>query len=145
MKNILFILSLISVLAACKTKIITATEATQQEENTPTEVQWLTSLTEAKAQSITMGKPLFVDVSAEWCGYCKKMKKKVYTDEQVAVILNKGYIPVALDGEKGDGTTLMGKYSITGFPTQLILGTDGSLLKKNAGYLEVNQLITFLK
>jgi len=104
-----------------------------------------TTLAEAKQSATEAGKPIFIDVSTVWCGYCKKMKKNVYTDAAVAQAMNADYIPLALDGEKSDGAELVSKLGINGFPTLLILDAQGNVLKKNTGYLDAQQLIAFLK
>ena len=110
-------------------------------------ISWSSSsmLAEAKHSATETGKPIFVDVSTAWCGYCKKMMKNVYTDEAVAQAMNAGFIPLALDGEKSDGAELVSKLGINGFPTLLILDAQGNVLKKKTGYLDAQQLIAFLK
>jgi thioredoxin 1 len=64
-------------------------------------------------------------------GIVKKMKKNVY----VARAMNADYVPLALDGEKSEGAKLVSKLGINGFPTLLILDAQGSVLKRNTGYL----------
>ena len=110
-------------------------------------ISWASTATlaEAKQSATEAGKPIFVDVSAVWCGYCKKMKKNVYTDTAVAQAMNAGFIPLALDGEKSDGAELVSTLGINGFPTLLILDAQGNVLKKNTGYLDAKQLIAFMK
>jgi thioredoxin 1 len=141
MKKIFLILILGVGFASCKstTKTIDTTAANS--------ISWSSTATlaDAKQSATEAGKPIFVDLSAVWCGYCKKMKKNVYTDAAVAQAMNAGYIPLALDGEKSEGAELVSKLGINGFPTLLILDAQGNALKKNTGYLDAEQLIAFLK
>jgi thioredoxin 1 len=141
MKKIILILILGVGFASCKstTKTIDITAANS--------ISWSSTATlaDAKQSATEAGKPIFVDLSAVWCGYCKKMKKNVYTDAAVAQAMNAGYIPLALDGEKSEGAELVSTLGINGFPTLLILDAQGSVLKKNTGYLDAEQLIAFLK
>tara|TARA_B110000908_G_scaffold171261_1_gene233366 strand:- start:1176 stop:1601 length:426 start_codon:yes stop_codon:yes gene_type:complete len=141
MKKIILILMLGVGFASCKstTKTTNTTAANS--------ISWSSNATlaEAKQSDTEAGKPIFVDVSAVWCGYCKKMKKNVYTDAAVAQAMNASYIPLALDGEKSDGAELVSKLGINGFPTLLILDAQGNVLKKKTGYLDAQQLIAFLK
>jgi thioredoxin 1 len=141
MKKIILILMLGVGFASCKStsKTIDTTAANS--------ISWSSSstLAEAKQSATEAGKPIFVDVSTAWCGYCKKMMKNVYTDEAVAQAMNAGFIPLALDGEKSDGAELVSTLGINGFPTLLILDAQGNVIKKNTGYLDAQQLIAFLK
>lgn len=91
---------------------------------------WDETLALAKKEN----KPIFLDISASWCGYCKKMKSKVYTDAEVANYYNSNFINVSVDGEKGEGADLARKYGVKGFPTFVFINPDGSLTKKSAGY-----------
>jgi thioredoxin 1 len=141
MKKIFLILILGICFASCKftTKTIDTTAANS--------ISWSSTATlaEAKQSAREAGKPICVDLSAVWCGYCKKMKKNVYTDAAVAQAMNAGYIPLALDGEKSEGAELVSKLGVNGFPTLLILDAQGSVLKRNTGYLNTTQLLDFLK
>ncbi|MFB1012715.1 MAG: thioredoxin family protein [Bacteroidia bacterium] len=141
MKKIILILILGVGFASCKstTKTKNTTAANS--------ISWArtATLAEAKQSATEAGKPIFVDLSTVWCGYCKKMKRNVYTNAAVAQAMNAGFIPLALDGEKSDGAELVSKLGINGFPTLLILDAQGNVLKKKTGYLDAQQLIAFLK
>ena len=144
MKKIILALLILGGFAACKSKTkATASSTTVQ---TPS-IAWLgdANLKQAKTQATASGKPIFVDIGTEWCGYCKKMKKSIFTNSAVASAMNAGFVPLSLDGERGDGRSLVAKLGITGFPTQLILDAKGNVLKKNVGYLDASELVVFLK
>lgn len=79
-------------------------------------------------------KPVFLDISASWCGYCKRMKANVFTDTEVAKYYNSTFINVAVDGEKGEGIELAKKYGVKGYPTFVFLNPDGSLAYQTSGY-----------
>ncbi|PKP51489.1 MAG: thioredoxin [Bacteroidetes bacterium HGW-Bacteroidetes-1] len=79
-------------------------------------------------------KPVFLDISASWCGYCKRMKANVFTDVEVAKYYNSNFINVAVDGEKGEGIDLAKKYGVKGYPTFVFLNPDGSLAYQTSGY-----------
>jgi len=79
-------------------------------------------------------KPVFLDISASWCGYCKRMKANVFTDIEVAKYYNSTFINVSVDGEKGEGVELAKKYGVKGYPTFVFLNSDGSLAYQTSGY-----------
>ncbi len=79
-------------------------------------------------------KPIFLDISASWCGYCKRMKANVFTDAEVAKYYNSNFINVSVDGEKGEGIELAKKYGVKGYPTFVFLNPDGSIAYQTSGY-----------
>lgn len=79
-------------------------------------------------------KPIFLDISASWCGYCKRMKANVFTDPEVGKFYNTAFINVSVDGEKGEGIELAKKYGVKGYPTFVFLNPDGSLAHQTSGY-----------
>lgn len=115
------------------------TEGIQFEKST-----WNEVLAKAKAEN----KPIFVDISTSWCGYCKKMKAKTYTDSSVGNFYNDEFINVSVDAEKGEGIKLAEKYNVNGYPTFVYLNPDGTLAQQTSGYrngeefIKVGKLIT---
>ncbi len=103
------------------------------------------NLAEAQKLSKKTGKPIYINISAAWCGYCKKMKKSVHSKNKVASEINDNYIAIAIDGEKGEGIALVKKHKIKGYPTQLILDAEGNILKRNNGYMSESKLLEYIK
>lgn len=79
-------------------------------------------------------KSVFIDISASWCGYCKRMKSRVFNDPDVAEYYNSTFINVAVDGQKEKGRELADKYNVKGYPTFVFLNPDGSLALIKSGY-----------
>ncbi|MDB9882275.1 thioredoxin family protein [Bacteroidia bacterium] len=146
MKNTLLLLSyIVLIFTACKTTSkASGSDSTSKTINSS--VQWYTpaSIDDMHAKSTKENLRLFVDVSASWCGYCKKMKKNVYTLPSVINALNTKFVSVSMNGEVGDGKTLYSKYNLEGFPTQLILDSEGNVISRNVGYLDEARLLAFI-
>lgn len=91
---------------------------------------WNEILATAKEEN----KPVFLDISASWCGYCKQMKANVFTNPDVAKLYNATFINVSVDGEKGEGIQLAKKYGVKGYPTFVFLYPDGSMIFQTSGF-----------
>ena len=87
------------------------------------------------------GKPIFLDISASWCGPCKKLKATTFTDAEVGNLYNANFINVLVDGEKGEGIELARKYKISGFPSLIFIDSGGQLIAQTAGYRTPEQFI----
>jgi len=61
-------------------------------------VKWL-SIEQAMHLYEKVKKPILVDVYTDWCGYCKKMDRETFQDEEIAAYLSKNFYTVKLDAE----------------------------------------------
>ena len=110
---------------------------------------------EAKAEAVWVGdydkaveiakkekKDLFVDFTGSgWCGWCTRLHKEVFSHDEFLNEIQKQYVLVALDFDS-DGSPkktapnparndeLKKKYNIQGFPTVMLLTTDGDVFGK---------------
>ena len=51
----------------------------------------------------------FFDIYTVWCGWCKVMDKKTFTDPEVAKLLNDNFANVKFDAEQKENIQLNGK------------------------------------
>ena len=74
-------------------------------------VQWLTF--EQLEDSLALkSKKVFIDFYTDWCTYCRKMDKKVFSDKEVIDRLNESYFAVRMDAESIDTVRFEGQYFI---------------------------------
>ncbi|MEO9968100.1 MAG: thioredoxin fold domain-containing protein [Reichenbachiella sp.] len=111
----------------------------------------------ASAQSLNKDtpKPIFIEFTAKWCGWCKKMEKTTFIDSNVVDMLNEQFYAVKIDfdsdqaidylGNQYTGKQLAKEFGIEGLPTMIYLpaNLDGS--KKIVGYKTSKQLIKVLR
>jgi thioredoxin 1 len=105
------------------------------------EGSWDSALAKAKAEQ----KPIFLDIYASWCGPCKMLKKKSFSDKEVGTFFNASFVNVSFDGEIGDGGMLANKFHISGYPTLIILDKNGNLVSTHVGFLPPDELLTLGK
>ena len=87
------------------------------------------------------GKPLFLNISASWCGPCKALKRNTFPYEEVGTYYNAHFINVLVDGEKGEGIGLAKKFKIKGYPSMIFLDSDGELIAQTSGYRDPEDFI----
>ena len=98
---------------------------------------WQNVLMQAKAQK----KLIFVDIYTTWCGPCKEMDKKTFTEAMVGDKFNARFINYKIDAEKGYGITLAKRYGVTAFPTCLFIDANENLVYKQEGLLRAPDLL----
>lgn len=102
-----------------------------------TEASWRQILKKAKAEK----KVIFLDAYASWCGPCKLLQKRVFTQKTVGDYFNGRFINVKMDMEKGEGPALSQVYPLEVYPTLLFIDGNGRVLKKAIGYQSPEDLI----
>jgi thioredoxin-related protein len=98
---------------------------------------------EAKTKAKLENKPLFIDVYTSWCGPCKMMAKKVFTQKEVGTYFNQNFICYKLqaDDKEGKNRKIAYSYHVVAYPTLLWIDGKGELLHVAVGYQESDELI----
>jgi thioredoxin-related protein len=125
-------------------------------------IEWLT-IQEAQEKYAKEKKPILVDLYTGWCGWCKVMDKKTYTNKNVISYVSEKFYPVKLDAETRKAIEFNGKtYSFNAdakthelaiyfsggqlaYPTTVIIPTDGTEPQAIPGYLEVKDIEPIMK
>lgn len=102
-----------------------------------TPAQWQAVLQQAQAEA----QPIYVFVTTDWCGYCKKMKRDVFALARVSDYYNETFLSVELDGETAFGEAFAARYGVPGFPTHLFFSPQEALLHQREGYQDETQLL----
>jgi len=95
----------------------------------------------AEATARREGKPLFIDFETTWCGPCKLMDQWVYTADSV-VNAARAVVAVKVDGD--DHPDLATGHGVVGYPTMILIGPDGTEMRRLSGYESVAAMTTFL-
>ncbi|MEL6822515.1 MAG: thioredoxin fold domain-containing protein [Calditrichota bacterium] len=75
------------------------------------EVRWL-SFEELEDSLAVKPKKVFIDFYTDWCTYCRKMDKVVFTNPEVVKVLNEHYYAVRFDAETDSSVTFGGQVFI---------------------------------
>jgi len=71
-------------------------------------VNWL-SWEEAIEKSKVQKKKIFVDIYTDWCGYCKKMDKATFQQQDIANYINENFYAVKFNAEQRKSIELNGQ------------------------------------
>jgi thioredoxin-related protein len=105
-------------------------------------VKWY-SFDEGMALGQSQEKRIFMHFWAEWCGYCRRMEKKTFSNSAVIAKLNENFISIKVnyDREKRLVTT----FKVAGFPDNWFFSKDRKDIKHQPGYIPPEQFLVMLK
>jgi thiol:disulfide interchange protein DsbD len=91
------------------------------------------------------GKPVLIDVYADWCVACKELDEKTYVVPEVAERLGKFEL-LKLDFTRPSPWVeeMKQKYKITGMPTVIFLDSSGSEITRFAGFKPADHLLALM-
>jgi thioredoxin-related protein len=109
------------------------------------EAHWLTSVPEAQALAKKENKIVLMDFTgSDWCSWCMKLDKEVFTKPEFAEYASKNLVLVQVDfpNSKPQSTELQkankelqAKYNVNGFPTLVAIKPDGTIVWQQVGYM----------
>ncbi len=110
-------------------------------------------------------KKVLVDLYTHWCGWCKVMDKKTFTDQEVINYLNENFVLVKFNAEQREPVTFRGETyewmpagrngvnklafklmsGRMGYPTLVYLDSNLDKIKSSPGYKRPDQLLAELR
>ena len=109
------------------------------------ELKWSTDLPAAIAQAKKEKKMVLMDFTgSDWCGWCIKLNKEVFNTDDFAKYAAENLVLVELDFPnkkkqtaelKKANEALKEKYGADGFPTIVVVNSEGKELWKQVGYM----------
>lgn len=128
------------------------------------EIKWY-SFEEAMRLQKENPKKIFVDVYTDWCGWCKKMDKTTFREQEVIDALNENFYAVKFDAESARPVKYQGKvytnpnpegrrsthhltYAMLGrkvsYPSYALFDENGRKLTVVKGYLKKERILPIL-
>lgn len=141
---------LVGILILTSPLIISATCKNQTKDSIKEDqkIQWV-SLEEAQRLTKEEPREIFIDVYTDWCGWCKVMDKKTFTDSKVIDYVNKHYYAVKLNAESSKEITFNGQllteaelahaFGVSSFPTIVLINEDFNLVAPAPGYRKAKE------
>lgn len=102
-----------------------------------TSKKWTKVLDKAASEK----KLIFIDAYTTWCGPCKWMDQKVFSNEVAADFFNENFINVKYDMEESQGLAIGSKYGIDAYPTFIFISAMGKEVHRAFGARDVDEFI----
>lgn len=106
---------------------------------------WQTDYKAALAQAAKENKPVLLDFTgSDWCGWCIRLDKETFSQPEFQSFAKKNLVLVEVDfpnnkpqpaNIKKQNEELQKQYNVEGFPTLVLLNSQGKEIARNPGYL----------
>jgi thiol:disulfide interchange protein len=110
--------------------------------NSNSKIRWTESIQTAMKQQKDTGRPLLIYVTADYCGYCRKMERETWSDPKVARRIQDGFVALKVDAEKHE--ELVTRLEVKGLPATLLFDSEGQLIQTLSGYSRPSAIIELL-
>ena len=118
------------------------------------DIQWV-SIEDAQELVKKNPRKVFIDIYADWCGWCKVMDRKTFTNSKVANYINENYYAVRIDAESENTITFNGQelterelvksFKVQGLPTIVFIDEYFKKVKPVSGYQNAPQFLKSLE
>ena len=151
--TLVFIISLAVAKGLCSEP--SAGEATEKvsSDKKKAELVWY-KYDEGLAKAEKEKKHLMVHFYTNWCGWCKKMDKGTFSDEEIIKVLNESYVPIKINGQSGEMVMVDGKeiserqvageYGVRAYPITWFLKPSGERIAPRRGYVGAEEFLYIL-
>ena len=86
----------------------------------------------ASAEAENSGKPLLIDMYADWCGPCVTLGKEYFTNEEMHPVLS-SFVLLRLDVDSPEGSSYATRYNVSAIPCIVIAEADGTEIDRIVG------------
>ncbi|TWT64024.1 thioredoxin family protein [Rubinisphaera italica] len=105
-------------------------------------VDWTTTpQTAIHLQQVT-GRPLLVYVTADYCGYCRKMERDTWSNEGIVRRIQDKFIPLKLDAKTD--AQVVSRLGIKSLPSTILFNSVGQHIQTITGYSRPEALLPVL-
>lgn len=117
------------------------------------QVNWM-SYDAGVAHAKKANKHMFVDFTASWCGWCKKMEKETFSQPDVIAMLNDNFVAIKvwgdsenqlnIDGYKISEKEFANSRGVQGYPTFVFESPAREAITGFSGYRDAPTLMNYL-
>jgi thioredoxin-related protein len=112
----------------------------------PPVIPWTSNLESAFETATKNNVAVIAYLYTDWCGYCRQMDNTTFKDPALIDQISSEFAWLRLNPEKSpDGQRLQRRFGVSGFPTVLVLDSEGNELTRIQGFVPPARFLASLR
>jgi len=108
----------------------------------PSPIAWRATFAEARAEARATDRPIWLQFTGHWCGYCRQMERESFTRAEVIALAGRKFVPVQAQADEDEA--LAQSFGITAVPATILLKPSGEVLARHDGYADPETFLGLL-
>lgn len=104
-------------------------------------VAWMVDYSKGMGKARGEGKPVMIDLYADWCGPCRSLDEKTWSDPKVRE-LSKSFVCIKVNVDEDNKTSDL--YKVESIPLVVFLAPSGEEIKRNVGFVGPEEMLALM-
>jgi len=103
---------------------------------------WRADFARAQDEARSRNRPLWVQFTGSWCGYCVRMERETFAKPDIVALAREQFVPVRVRSD--DREDLAESFGVSSLPATFLLTPSGDLIARREGYADPRSFRAFL-
>lgn len=108
----------------------------------PGALPWRDDFAHAQEEARSRNRPLWVQFTGPWCGYCRQMERETFVSPDIVALARARFIPVRVQSDIREDLAL--RFGLSGLPATYLVAPSGEVLAQQEGYADPRSFRAFL-
>lgn len=104
----------------------------------PRAIAWHADTRRAAAIADQTGRPMLLRITADWCGFCRRMNREAFVDSRIIRDVGRTFVSVNVDADTNEA--LVRQLQVSSLPATVIVLPDFKVIQRIEGFRSANQL-----
>ncbi|HEX8202830.1 MAG TPA: thioredoxin family protein [Isosphaeraceae bacterium] len=103
---------------------------------------WRDDFSRAQEEARARNRPLWVQFTGQWCGYCRRMESETFVHPEIVALARDRFVPVRVQSDENE--ELVARFEPSGLPATFLLDPSGRVIAQQEGFADARSFRQFL-
>jgi len=105
-------------------------------------IAWMVDYSKGMGKARGEGKPVMIDLYADWCGPCRMLDEETWSDPKVRE-LSRSFVCIKVNVDQDNKTSDL--YNVESIPLVVFLAPSGEEIKRNVGFVGPGEMLALME